>query len=39
MAEGGISPNYFYEATVTLMSKTDTISQKKKITVQYHLRT
>ena len=35
-ADGGILPNSFYEATITLIPNQTKISQKKKITDQYH---
>ena len=34
-AEGGILPNSFYEATITLIAKPDKDITKKKITGQY----
>ena len=36
IAEGGTLPNSFYESTITLIPKPDKMSQKKKITGQYH---
>ena len=36
IAEGGTLLNSFYEATINLIPKPDKISQKKKITDQYH---
>ena len=36
IAEGETLPNSFYEATITLIPKADKMSQKKKITGQYH---
>ena len=36
IAEGGTLPNSFYEATITLIPKPDTMLQRKKTTGQYH---
>ena len=36
IAEEGNLPNSFYEATMTLLSKTDKVATKKKTTGQYH---
>ena len=36
IAEGGTLLNSFYEATITLIPKPDKMSQRKKITSQYH---
>ena len=36
IAEEGILPNPFYEATITLIPKPDKDNQKKKTTGQYH---
>jgi len=36
MAEGGILPNSFYKAIITMILKPDKDNRKKKITGQYH---
>ena len=36
IAEEGKLPNSFYEATITLIPKSDKVPQKKKTTGQYH---
>ena len=36
IAEEGILPNSFYEATITLILKLDKDTQEKKTSVQYH---
>ena len=36
IAEGGTLPNSFYKATITLIPKTDKMSQRKETAGQYH---
>jgi len=36
IAEDGTLPNSFYEATITLISKPEKTTQKKKTTGKYH---